>query len=305
MEFLISPGESPKKVAFRLKDQGIIRNSLVFRLFLRLQGMDTQIQAGKFRLSSSMSAQEVAHTLIRGSFDVVVTITEGSRVEEVVDKMIDKLVEEQARRDGEKLSSRDSPEWLSWRDEFIKQGKPYEGFLFPDTYFIPLGASPPAVLAMMRSNFDRRVDDEIRKAADVQGLDLEALINLASIVEREARFSEDRPIIAGILLRRYWEGSLIGADATVQYALGFSPEENVWWRERLTADDLVVESPYNTRKFPGLPPSPICNPGLEAIQAVSYPQETSFYYYLSDHGGKMHYAVTLSEHLVNMETYLP
>jgi UPF0755 protein len=226
-------------------------------------------------------------------------------VEEIADKIIDELAGEQTRRDGEKLSSRDSPEWLSWKDEFIKQTKPYEGFLFPDTYFIPLTAPPSAVLAMMRSNFDRRVDDKIRKAADVQGLDLETLINLASIVEREARFAEDRPIIAGILLRRYREGSFIGADATVQYALGFSLEENVWWRERLTADDLIIESPYNTRKFPGLPPTPICNPGLEAIQAVSYPQQTRFYYYLSDQGGKMHYAVTLSEHLVNMETYLP
>jgi UPF0755 protein len=293
VEFIVSPGESPKRVAVRLKDQGIIRDPLTFRLFLQLQGMDTQIQAGKFQLSSSMSAQEVAQILIKGSFDVVVTIPEGLRVEEIGDKMISELAKEQ-----------DPSNWLAWKEEFIKQARPYEGFLFPDTYFIPLNASPSVILSMMRSNFDHRVDDKIRKAAEIQGLDLETLINLASIVEREAKFAEDRPIVAGILLRRYQEGSLLGADATVQYALGFSSEENVWWREKLTAEDLEIESPHNTRRFPGLPPTPICNPGLEAIRAASYPQPTPYYYYLSDQDSKMYYAITLSEHLANMERYL-
>jgi UPF0755 protein len=293
VEFTVSPGESPQRVAVRLKDQGIIRDPLTFRLFLQWRGLDTQIQAGKFQLSSSMSAQEVAQALIKGAFDVVITIPEGLRVEEIGEKIISELVKEQ-----------DSPHWLTWKEEFIKQARLYEGFLFPDTYFIPLNASPSAVLSMMRSNFDRRVDDKIRKAAESQGLNLERLINLASIVEREAKFAEDRPLVAGILLRRYQEGSLLGADATVQYVLGFSSEENVWWREKLTAEDLEVESPYNTRKFSGFPPTPICNPGLEAIRAASYPQDTHYYYYLSDQDGKMHYAITLSEHLANMERYL-
>lgn len=290
-----------RDVASRLHRADLIHWPLVFTWYLRLKGLDSKIQAGEFKLTSLMSLPELVQSLTHGVADVLVTIPEGFRVEEVAAQMAASLV---VANDGQDKESQISQDRLEWAENFVTLAKPFEGYLFPDTYFIPHSASPSAVITLMRDNFDRRLTDRLTQEVKDQDLTLSEAVTLASIVEREVRYEADRPIVAGILLSRYRQGTLLGADATVQYSLGFSPEENTWWRKNLTGQDLEVDSPYNTRKYPNLPPTPICNPGLAAIEAVIYPKKTNYFYYLSDRDGRMHYAITSEEHQENIRQHL-
>ena len=130
------------------------------------------------------------------------------------------------------------------------------------------------------------------------------MIVLASIVERESKNTDERPIIAGILLKRLEEGIPLAVDATIQYALGYQSNEKTWWKKDLTVQDLEVEGPFNTRRVVGLPPAPIANPGISAIKAVASPKQSSYYYYIHDKDGEAHFAKTIEEHNANVGKYL-
>lgn len=280
--FVIAPGENLESIAKRLEKDGFIKNAFAFKLLATAQGFAKKIQAGSFQLSSSYTVANIVKELTIGTFDVWVTIPEGWRVEEIAEKLEKELGVE--------------------KSQFLKVAK--EGYMFPDTYLIPKKATPPDIAKIMLDNFDKRFDQNLRNAATVAGLKLDQVIVLASIVEREVRFPQDRPIVAEILLKRGRLGLPLEADATVQYAFGFYQAEKSWWKKELTTDDLKINSPYNTRKFSGLPPGPICNPGLASVKSVINPAKTDYLYYLSDKEGKMHYAKTLEEHIENIRNYL-
>jgi UPF0755 protein len=127
---------------------------------------------------------------------------------------------------------------------------------------------------------------------------------LASLVEREGRTAKDRPVIAGILLRRLKADWPLQVDATLQYALGYQASDKTWWKKELTDDDKKINSPYNTYMNTGLPPQPICNPGMESIQAAIYPTSSEYWYYIHDPTGAVHYARTIAEHEANVAKYL-
>ena len=135
-------------------------------------------------------------------------------------------------------------------------------------------------------------------------LTLEEVIILASIVEREGKTGQDRPVIAGVLLNRMQKGWPLETDATLQYALGYQSKDKTWWKKTLTQDDKLIDSPYNTYMNPGFPPGPISNPGIQSINAVIYPKKTEYMYYLHDEKGNVHFAKSLEEHERNIETYL-
>lgn len=299
----IVPGESISSLGRRLKENGLIRDPLVFVLYLRLKGLDAQIQAGEFKVSPLMSVPELVNQLTQGVEDLSVTIPEGFRVEEVGERVVERFLADSEKLVGQ-FHQDELERWQGWKEEFTTLAGPEEGFLFPDTYLLSRSTMPAELVTVMKENFNRKVTDQLREDARRRGLDLKELITLASIVEREVKFAEDRPIVAGILLRRYRQGTLLGADATVQYDLGYSEREKTWWRKEMTVRDLERDSPYNTRKHPGLPPTPIANPGLAAIKAVVYPETTDYFYYLSDREGKMHYGVTFEDHQANMAKYL-
>jgi len=280
--FVINRGEGVKNIASRLAQEHLIRSPTSFYILVKILGIERQLQAGDYRLSRTMDARAVALELTRGIVDVWVTTLEGWRVEEVATKIAKEL---------------DIPE-----GEFLKHAE--EGYVFPDTYLIPQDASPAAVVRMMRDNFDRRVTEDLRQAAEKTDVPFKDVMTLASIVEREGISADDRPVIAGILLKRLRAGWPLQADATVQYALGYDPGEKTWWRKSLTAEDKNIDSPYNTYRNTGLPPSPISNPGLASIRAVIYPVETGYWYYLHDPQGGVHYAETIEEHNANIATYL-
>jgi len=211
-----------------------------------------------------------------------VTIREGWRDEEIATKLAKEL---------------DIPE-----KEFLRIAE--QGKMFPDTYRVPRDASAAAIVTILKENFNKKITPAMLSDIRKGSLTLEQVIVLASIIEREGKTSEDRPMIAGILLNRLEQGWPLETDATLQYALGYQTKEKSWWKKELTNDDKTVDSPYNTYKNPGLPPAPISNPGIQAITAAIYPKKSDYMFYLHDKKGGIHYARTLEEHNRNIEAYL-
>ncbi len=279
--FVVNKGEDVRKIANNLKAQELIRDPIVFFLLTKQEGLDKQIQAGDFRLNPSMSAQEIASNLTHGTLDIWVTIPEGLRADEIADILKEKL-----------------PTYKeSWRASLDAN----EGYLFPDTYLIPRDADVNMVISIFKNNFEEKFASV--KTSKANGLSDADSIIIASIVEREAVFAEDRPIVASVFLNRLNIGMPLGSDPTVQYALGYQPAEKSWWKKELTVDDLNINSPYNTRKNVGLPPTPISNPGLSSIKAALNPANTNYLYFYSDKQGHLHFATTLEGHNANVKKY--
>jgi len=279
--FVIKQGDPLDTIVNNLASEGLIRNKIVFYLIVKKLGIERKIQAGDFKISANMNAQEVATNLTHGTIDIWLTLIEGMRKEEMA-QVISKTL--------------DIPEI-----EIVKTTK--EGYIFPDTYMLPKNATMDNVLSIIESN-DKFVN-VIKTISKKSKLTEKEVMILASLVEREARQPATREKIAGIILKRYKADWPLDLDATLQYVLGYQPLEKTWWKNSLTDEDKKIDSPYNTYKNKGLPPEPICNPSLSSIEAVlNANPNTPFWYYLTDKNGVMHYSVTLEEHEANIRKYL-
>lgn len=281
--FVVQKGEGIRSIAKRLKNEKLIKDQVVFFILVKWLGFDAKIQAGDFRLSPSMDTKTLLRELTHGTLDIWVTFPEGLRSEEVAEILKDKVP--------------------TYEESWLSKLKKNEGYLFPDTYLIPKDADIELVLAILKSNFDRKVIEQMQDDLAKDGRTLNEAIILASLIEREARFEEDRPKVASVLLNRLGIGMKLDVDATVQYALGFQGKEG-WWKRKLNNQDLKFNFPYNTYLYSGLPPKPIASPGLASIKASVYPQANNYLYYLSDKEGRMYYAQTFKEHQKNIEKYL-
>lgn len=280
--FAVAKGEGVRAIASHLSQENLIRNPITFFLLVKLLKIDSALQAGDFRLNRTMDEGEIARELTHGMVDAWVTTLEGWRSEEIAGKLNKDL---------------DIPD-----GEFLRYAR--EGYMFPDTYLIPRTATPAAIAKLFLDTFAKKVTAQMREDAQKTGLTFDQVITLASIVEREGVTNEDRPIIAGILLKRLKVGWPLQADATLQYALGYQPEQKSWWKKGVDSEDKRIASPYNTYKNPGLPPAPIANPGLASIKAVIYPVDTPYWFYLHDDKGVAHFAKTIEEHNENIAKYL-
>lgn len=281
--FVIRPGEGLNLIINNLDKEDIIRNKLVFYLIVKRLGIEKSIQAGDFRLNQTMNAFQIAENLTHGTLDVWVTIIEGLRKEEIANIFNKNL---------------DLPE-----SEFVRSTD--EGYLFPDTYLIPKESTVDDVKTILTNNFKLKYDQSLKNLATKQGLTDDEVIILASLVEKEGKLDDDRLEVASIILKRYKNGWNLQIDATIQYAIGYQSDEKTWWKKNLTKDDLEIDSLYNTYKYSGLPPAPICSPGLSSIKAVVQANPTTpYWYYISDKNRKMHYAVTLEEHNENIRKNL-
>lgn len=281
--FIVPKGDSLVNITRKLEKESLIRNRIVFFLVVKQLGFEKKIQAGDYRLSQSMNAYEIARNLTHGTLDVWVTVIEGLRKEEVAEVISEKL---------------NIPEI-----ELIKEAT--EGYLFPDTYLFPKKATSEAVISIMTNNFNNKFTDELKQKARNKGLNDEKAVILASLVEREAKFDADRPKVAGVILNRLRLGMKLDVDATVQYALGYQSDEKTWWKQNLTEEDKLIDSAYNTYQNAGLPPGPICNPGLASLQAVAKADTSVPYlYYIHDKKGRTHFARTFEEHQTNIQKYL-
>lgn len=280
--FTVKKSETVRNIADRLENEGLIRSPVAFFLLSRFGGISQKIQAGDFHLNPSMNLQTIAESLTHGTVDTWIVIPEGWRNEEIARSLAKDL---------------NIPE-----KEFLMIAK--EGYMFPDTYLFPQDASATTVSKTMMDNFNKKIDVKLRNQMNEKNLSLENVVTIASLVEREAKFDEDRPLIASVILNRLKENMKLDIDATIQYALGYQSDRKTWWKQNLTVDDLGLDSPYNTYTHAGLPPTPIANPGLEAIQSVINAQSTPYIFYIADKTGKSHFAKTLEEHNFNIQKYL-
>jgi UPF0755 protein len=312
--FVVEPGETAADIAARLKQRGLVSDAELFRRYVQYHGLDAGIEAGEFTLRQTMTVPEIAQALQQGQRpEQVVTIQEGLRLEQVAS-----VAAAQTDIPEDEFLAWATTEWRNLSSppggggggglegapfDFLADLPPtatLEGFLFPETYRLPEDATALDLLRRMLETFDARVTPEMRAAAADRGLGVYELVTLASIVEREAVLDEERPLIAGVYHNRLQSGWFLGACPTVQYVLGTSDN---WWPQ-FTPEATEVDSPYNTYRNLGLPPGPICSPGLASIQAAAYPGETDYFFFLADctkDDGSHLFAVTEAEHLSNYE----
>ena len=287
----IKPGMSASEIGDELVRHGVLDGKIPFWWKARQSGAASNFKTGMYALHPRMSADAVLQKLTSGDTAVVkFTIPEGFGVKEIAKRLADEgLVDEQ---------------------EFLTKAKNYapydyikrksdiryacEGFLFPDTYELHEEASADAILKMMSEDFDTRLTPELRARAQEMNLSIHDLITLASLVEKEARYAEDRPIIAQVFFKRLKLGMPIQSDTTLQYLMN-APKEDV------SIKDTKIDSPYNTYQNKGLPPGPIASPGMAAIKAVLYPADTDYLYFVADRQGHNHYSTNYADHQVIVE----
>ncbi len=280
--FVIKKGEGSSEIASDLETKHLIKSSLIFKIYLKLNNLGGTFVPGDFKLSSAMSVDQIIQSLSAGPLDHWVTLLEGWRNEEMAAKLHDDLgIDEQ---------------------QFLKVAK--QGYMFPDTYLFNPKATAATITQTLENTFDEKYSSDLQNKIKKLGLTPDEGVILASIVEREGRSDGVRQKVASILLHRLNIGMGLNADATIQYALGYSDSEQTWWRKNISADDLKINSPYNTYLHAGLPPKPICNPSLASLTAVANADpSTPYLYYYHDSKGNSWYAKTLDEHNANVAAH--
>lgn len=285
MPFVVTAGESADIVAANLQAAGLISDADLFQAYIRYYGIDTQLEAGEFVLDPQMTIPEMARQLTAAvAQEATLRFIEGWRMEQMVAYLQTVQVAQIDSRQFAQIVNRQTPLDLSAHDYLVAlpADASLEGYLFPDTYRVPLDADAAFLVTAMLANFGQRVTPAMRQAFGVQGLTMLEAVTLASIVEREAVLQGERAVIAGVFYNRLAQGMRLETDPTVQYALGFQPEEDTWWKSPLFLSDLEVDSPYNTYLYNGLPPGPIANPGLSALEGVAFPEKTTFLFFFAD-----------------------
>ena len=289
----IRDGMSTAEIADQLAEKNVISNSLKFRLLSRLRDYDDKMKPGTYVFTQGMSYDEVFAKILNGEKQIMTfTIPEGFTVKDIAKRLygLDIADEEDFLKEAEKFSPYD----------YMKKHKNVfyaaEGFLFPDTYTIESDASIEEILKVMAANFDNRLTPDIRNRAKEKNLSIYDLAILASLVEKEVRYPEDRAVVAQVFFKRLQLNMPLQTDASLQYLMD-APKEDV------SIDDTKIDSPYNTYQHAGLPPGPVANAGMEAIEAVLNPADTNYLYFVADRQGHNHYAETYDEHLELVSQY--
>ena len=309
MSFTIASGETAASVSTHLAEAGLIADSDLFNLYMRHHRLDSTLEAGNYLLRANMTMPEVAQSLQHSTVDeVVFTVPEGWRMEQLAEHLQANGIAD-AQEFITYVRQGVTQEGLTTKFPFLNERPPgaptsLEGFLFPDTYRVPKDSDVETIVKIMLDNFGRRFDRSLRDAVKEQGKSVYDVVSLAAIVEREAVVPDERPVIASVYLNRLAQGKALESDPTVQYALGYQPDRNQWWKTPLPLEDLVgVDSEWSTYLHPGLTPGPICSPGISAIEAVANPAQTDYLFFYSRGDGSHAFAVTWEEHLKNQEKY--
>jgi UPF0755 protein len=292
ISFEIADGESVEQILTNLEADGLIKGRWVnyIKFYLRQKDLATSIQAGIYEIPKNLNIVELIETLQTGkSPDIWVTIPEGLRKDEIAER----LNEEISKHSTTDFSKTEFLN-LSVDSTYIQtlglpsEVKDLEGYIFPDKYAFSPEVNTEEVMTKMVENFKTKVGTN----------DSYDDIIIASLIEREGYDNTDRPVISGIIQKRLAEGWQLGLDVSLLYYL------KTWDEGEITEQDLKENHPYNTRVRVGLPPTPICSPGLQSINAMRNPIETEYYYFIRGNDSVTHYAVTYEQHLSNVANYL-
>lgn len=318
IRFTVEPGTPARLIGQQLQTAGLITDARLFEAYVRVNGLAAGLEAGAFILSPNMTLAEIVETLQHAeAASVTLTIPEGWRLGQIGDYLEKAgifaqdptaLASYRTQTQTGDLSTIDPAQYAFLQTR--PQGTSLEGYLFPDTYELPLeGATAHDLLQRQLDTFRDRVLPlyEAAFAQKTTTLSLYKVLTVASIVEREAVVAAERPAIAGVYLNRLAMGIKLEADPTVQYAMGYQAATDQWWKTPVFLEEYSsVDNPYNTYLYPGLPPGPIANPGLSSIQAVLQPEQHDYLYFvaLPDGSGRHVFAKTFEEHSVNVQKYL-
>jgi len=303
ISFTIKKNSTLREIANNLEDKGLIKSSFSFYVYGKLHDTSSKLIAGRFILNKAMTAKEIANTLIDASkSEFVITIQEGLTIKDIDEK----LVEMELIKPGEFITT--AKNFNGWqyysflgKNILSKSSVPLEGYLYPDTYYLdPSDFKPNDLIYKALDNFEKKWESLLKSTNSQNGSQLNKnsipeIITMASIVEREVLDKASRRRVAGILWKRLESGWMLGADATLLYGKN---------NNKITQEDLQKDSPYNTRKVKGLPPTPICNPSIDAISAALYPEITDYWFYLSAKDGTTIYSRTNDEQNANKAKYL-
>lgn len=293
--FVVREGEGWQETTTHLQDQGYVKQPLTFEAIVMLDGARGKLLPGRYELRRGMSARDIISTLTNESAAASITIPEGWRTEQIESRMIAEGLTTRAQWEQALSNPPDNPVLTS-----KPSGVPLQGYIFPDTYrFTEKNAARQLVYDSL-ATLNSKLTPTIRTGFAKQGLTVHQGLTLASIVEREAQVPWERPIIASVYLNRLHRGMKLQADPTTQYAVG---KPGNWWPSHLTYGDLANPSPYNTYVHKGLPPGPICNPGLPSIEAVAKPAHTQYLYFVAKGDGTHVFAKTYAEHERNVQQY--
>ena len=287
---VIEKGQTGSEIADMLFERGLIRSTQGFKLWLYLSGTNDKLQTGHYQIPNKVTVRELISLLQEGHVESIrVTIPEGYTVGDIAIVL-------------EKNQIMKAKDFLAEAKTFVPypymKGTrpatyPVEGFLFPSTYEIPVGATPREVIQMMADEMNRYLTPAVKKQIQAQHMSIHDFVTLASIVERESLFDADRPTIAGVFKKRLAHGIPLQSDATISYVLGYA-------KENVTIGDTQLQSPYNTYVSKGLPPGPIANPGKKSLDAVLHSENTDYLYFVADKEGHNHFSKTYEEHLAEV-----
>ena len=289
----IPPGASPAVIARRLVDAGVVRDEITFRGALLLSGRSRELKAGEYRFDRADTPLAVIDRIARGDvYRRLLTFREGLTIDEMA-----KLYESGGfgRADDFREAAGDAA--------LIRQIDPaadnLEGYLFPETYALPRDTSARTLVSQMVAQFEKAFTPAMREAVKARGLTVREAVTVASLVEKETAVPEERPLVAAVYLNRKRIGMPMQADPSVIYALQRAGRYN----GNIRRDDLQFDSPYNTYRYPGLPPGPIAAPGKAALESVAQPAVADFLYFVSRNDGSHVFAKTLEEHNRNVQQW--
>jgi UPF0755 protein len=293
--FVITRGETAGQIGKRLEQEGVIRSALAFDYVLYETERENALQSGNYTVSPALSPRDLAKLFEKAPGEqIVLRIIDGWRLSEIataVNKAFPAITRE-AFTAAAVVGDRKNTVLIG-----MDATASLEGYLFPDTYFMRPDMAAPQIVDVLLDTFERKVGTTLRSASAERKVPIYDIVKLASIVEREARDRNESPTIAGVYTNRLKIGMKLDADPTIQYAIGE-------WRE-LSLDDLKLDSPYNTYLYAGLPPTPIANPGVAALEGAAKPADVPYFYFVAknDGTGGHAFAVTLEEHEANRVKY--
>lgn len=311
IEFNVEKGEGVSLIAKDLHDQNLINSEFYFKTYIFLKNANKEVNPGKYELNQKMSIADIA-TMITGSKSSQqqkVIIIEGWNSKQIADYLANLYAKNNATRNvkydelkkdfQEKfLAEVNNPQKYNY-DFLADKAKDasLEGYLYPDTYFVYADSNPETIIRKMLDNFGQKVTKNILEQVKSKSMTLNQVLTLASIIQKEVKSPEEMKMVAGLYFNRLKAEKALESDSTITYVTGN-------YDARASATDLQIKSPYNTYTHKGLPPGPISNPSLVAIEAVLNPTDSNYMYFITDKSGKAIFSETGQEHVENVEEHL-
>ncbi|HCX27521.1 MAG TPA: endolytic transglycosylase MltG [Candidatus Portnoybacteria bacterium] len=297
IEFVVEKGQGVKEISWRLQEAELIHSPFWFQAYVWVRHQGSYLQAGKYSLGQNFNMPEIASIITGGkviSNEVKITFPEGFTGQQIKARLIEQgVVAASSLGNDPVLDYQVQYKFLT--DAPIETD--LEGYFFPDTYIFERDVKKEEIIKKFLDNFDKKLTPDLREAISNQRRTIFEVITLASIVQQESVDETEMPLIAGVFAKRLQLGMALQSDATINFVTGKKDRQPLY-------EDLKVQSPYNTYLYKGLPPGPICNPGLATIKAAISPQQTDYLYFLHPLNGATVFSKTADEHNRNKAKFL-